>query len=473
MRSMSPTRQLTYALIAINVLVFVAQIATGAGGLDATSGSVFRDGALYGPLVADGDWWRIVTGGFLHARPAAHRLQHVLRLLPRGHDRAGDRQAAVRGRCTSCRCWAARSARCCCRSTARRSELRRRIRPAGRRDHPHAIAGDRPDAVGPRMHAGAQPRHHVPASRASPSAGTSAASSPAASRRCCCSRWAKAARHAPGGARGDDPARRGHRRRLRRLLAVEDGDLAASTSPRSATACSRAGSGVPGALRLLGSRSGGRIDGGIGAPWRSAVGLAARAAGPRARRRVGDLLHAASASGRADAAARARAAGRARRASPARAARGAPTARPRRRRGRASRRTRSAARACSARRSRRSSRSTGGGASCAACRRCTRAVIGPGVQRSQRVHGAQLAVVDAPLPVADDGSTRSGAASPVDRAATARRVALPASGVGSRRRVRELTAGRRRAACRPSSAWSSSTWWASGPSSGGSSFAPR
>jgi membrane associated rhomboid family serine protease len=66
-RTMSSDPQLTYAIIAINVLVFVAQVATGAGGFDATSGSVFRNGALYGPSVADGEWYRIVTGGFLHA----------------------------------------------------------------------------------------------------------------------------------------------------------------------------------------------------------------------------------------------------------------------------------------------------------------------------------------------------------------------------------------------------------------------
>jgi membrane associated rhomboid family serine protease len=66
-RTMSSDPQVTYALIAINVIVFVAQIATGAGGFDATSGSVYRNGALFGPLVAAGDWWRIVTGGFLHA----------------------------------------------------------------------------------------------------------------------------------------------------------------------------------------------------------------------------------------------------------------------------------------------------------------------------------------------------------------------------------------------------------------------
>jgi membrane associated rhomboid family serine protease len=66
-RTMSSDPQLTYAIIAINVVIFVAQIATGAGGFDATAGRVFRDGALFGPSVAAGDWWRIVCSGFLHA----------------------------------------------------------------------------------------------------------------------------------------------------------------------------------------------------------------------------------------------------------------------------------------------------------------------------------------------------------------------------------------------------------------------
>jgi membrane associated rhomboid family serine protease len=66
-RSTSSEPQLTYAIIAVNVLVFVAQVAAGRGGFfEVTSGRVFSDGALYGPLVADGEWWRIVTGGFLH-----------------------------------------------------------------------------------------------------------------------------------------------------------------------------------------------------------------------------------------------------------------------------------------------------------------------------------------------------------------------------------------------------------------------
>ncbi len=58
--------QLAYVLIALNVIAFVAMTASGAG-LDGRSGSVYANGALYGPAVADGDWWRIITAGFLHA----------------------------------------------------------------------------------------------------------------------------------------------------------------------------------------------------------------------------------------------------------------------------------------------------------------------------------------------------------------------------------------------------------------------
>jgi membrane associated rhomboid family serine protease len=62
--------QLTYVLIAINVLVFVAALASGGTNL---GGTVFREGALFGPAVADGEWWRIITAGFLHAN-----LIHIL-----------------------------------------------------------------------------------------------------------------------------------------------------------------------------------------------------------------------------------------------------------------------------------------------------------------------------------------------------------------------------------------------------------
>src|SRR3954447_6055724 len=59
----------TYAPIAINVAFFVAEIAAGgsAGVSFSGGGSVYHNLALFGPKIADGEWYRIVTGGFLHA----------------------------------------------------------------------------------------------------------------------------------------------------------------------------------------------------------------------------------------------------------------------------------------------------------------------------------------------------------------------------------------------------------------------
>jgi rhomboid protease GluP len=55
---------LTRALIAVNVLVFLWELSTG----DTGDGRVLvRDGGLYGPYVAAGQWWRIFTAAFLHA----------------------------------------------------------------------------------------------------------------------------------------------------------------------------------------------------------------------------------------------------------------------------------------------------------------------------------------------------------------------------------------------------------------------
>jgi membrane associated rhomboid family serine protease len=56
----------TVVLIALNVAAFLAEIASGGGGFN-ISGSVIHDFALRGNAVADGQWYRIVTGGFLHA----------------------------------------------------------------------------------------------------------------------------------------------------------------------------------------------------------------------------------------------------------------------------------------------------------------------------------------------------------------------------------------------------------------------
>jgi membrane associated rhomboid family serine protease len=71
MRDMATVPQVTYALIAINVAAFLAEGNLSFNGQP--SNSVYSEGALFGSLrgvpglgVAHGQWWRIVTGGFLH-----------------------------------------------------------------------------------------------------------------------------------------------------------------------------------------------------------------------------------------------------------------------------------------------------------------------------------------------------------------------------------------------------------------------
>jgi membrane associated rhomboid family serine protease len=58
----------TMALIAINVAVYLAELAAG-GTVSGTGNQIFEKGALYAPLVAQGDWWRLVTAAFLHYGP--------------------------------------------------------------------------------------------------------------------------------------------------------------------------------------------------------------------------------------------------------------------------------------------------------------------------------------------------------------------------------------------------------------------
>jgi membrane associated rhomboid family serine protease len=57
----------TYVLIGLNVLAFMAEVATGAGGLSTSGSSVAANFALFGPSVAEGEWYRLLTCGFLHA----------------------------------------------------------------------------------------------------------------------------------------------------------------------------------------------------------------------------------------------------------------------------------------------------------------------------------------------------------------------------------------------------------------------
>jgi membrane associated rhomboid family serine protease len=56
----------TLVLIAINVVVYLVTITQG-GGVNDPGGELFFDGALIGVLVADGEWYRLITSAFLHA----------------------------------------------------------------------------------------------------------------------------------------------------------------------------------------------------------------------------------------------------------------------------------------------------------------------------------------------------------------------------------------------------------------------
>lgn len=58
----------TRILIGINVAVFLAELAAG-GTLNGTGNEIYFRGALYGPAVADGEWWRLLTAAFLHYGP--------------------------------------------------------------------------------------------------------------------------------------------------------------------------------------------------------------------------------------------------------------------------------------------------------------------------------------------------------------------------------------------------------------------
>ena len=58
----------TTTLIGINVGIYLLQLAGGAP-VSGNGGWIFQHGALYGPLVADGDWYRLLSAAFLHYGP--------------------------------------------------------------------------------------------------------------------------------------------------------------------------------------------------------------------------------------------------------------------------------------------------------------------------------------------------------------------------------------------------------------------
>ncbi|WP_232661165.1 rhomboid family intramembrane serine protease [Pseudonocardia sp. TRM90224] len=72
-------------LIAINVAVFVWTVVQAGSIQDNWRSAVFQETALVPTLVAYGDWWRLVTSGFLHIGPI-HLLANMLALWMLGRD---------------------------------------------------------------------------------------------------------------------------------------------------------------------------------------------------------------------------------------------------------------------------------------------------------------------------------------------------------------------------------------------------
>jgi membrane associated rhomboid family serine protease len=68
-RARSNEPSLTYLLIGINVAVALGALLGGAGATGGSLGrsSIIEEGGLFGPAIADGEVYRIVTSGFLHA----------------------------------------------------------------------------------------------------------------------------------------------------------------------------------------------------------------------------------------------------------------------------------------------------------------------------------------------------------------------------------------------------------------------
>jgi membrane associated rhomboid family serine protease/lipoprotein NlpI len=66
LRLATPKAYVTPALVAVNILVFLAMLALGAGFLQPKADVLVLYGSNFGPLTTDGQWWRLFTSMFLH-----------------------------------------------------------------------------------------------------------------------------------------------------------------------------------------------------------------------------------------------------------------------------------------------------------------------------------------------------------------------------------------------------------------------
>jgi len=66
LKTREPTVRVTYALIAMNVVIFLIMLTQGAGFLHSSSEIQLAWGANFAPATQDGQWWRLGTALFLH-----------------------------------------------------------------------------------------------------------------------------------------------------------------------------------------------------------------------------------------------------------------------------------------------------------------------------------------------------------------------------------------------------------------------
>jgi membrane associated rhomboid family serine protease len=83
----------TKSLVALNIGIYLLELGLG-GTISGTNNRIYAEGVLFGPLVADGEWWRLFTSMFLHYGPI-HLLMNMLALWWFG---AAVEQALGRGR---------------------------------------------------------------------------------------------------------------------------------------------------------------------------------------------------------------------------------------------------------------------------------------------------------------------------------------------------------------------------------------
>ncbi|QGK71917.1 rhomboid family intramembrane serine protease [Allosaccharopolyspora coralli] len=81
----STTPVVVPALIGLNVLVYVVTAALAGNLMQNTGSGFFQSWTLVPMYTADGDWWRILTSGFLHIG-AVHLLMNMLALWVLGRD---------------------------------------------------------------------------------------------------------------------------------------------------------------------------------------------------------------------------------------------------------------------------------------------------------------------------------------------------------------------------------------------------